>query len=186
MPIFQMYLALTSNPMITRKNNLNKQRVNNVMAPVQLNELEQQLKTSGAIVWHAGHQVAEQWIEDAEKSLSLKLPHSYKWWLRQFGDGMIDGSHIFTLAPPQFREDADCDLVYMHELNMTHGVADADKLYIFQPDTDECYYFDLTAYNQDTLEYPVMREDLAQETVDRFAESFAQFLQKQMAIFKSS
>lgn len=139
-------------------------------------QLEQKL-SSGAIRWHPGAGVMEEWITDAEREIGLPLPPSYRWWLKKYGNAEVGGAEILTLAPPEFRDDADTDIVYIHRLNAANPSYPEGRLYVFQPNTEETYYFD-TAHPSPDGEYPVMRDDYLGGESEVYAATFAEFLER--------
>lgn len=121
--------------------------------------------------------VKAEWIVAAEKRLAKKLPSSYKWWLINYGCGWIDEYPIYTLAPPEFSENADSDIVTANLTHRKNGVADQSRLYFYEPDGDERYFLDASREPIDG-EYPIMIESLAEGTTTEYATNFASFLQK--------
>ncbi|MEF3302530.1 SMI1/KNR4 family protein [Paenibacillus sp. GYB003] len=140
-------------------------------------ELSKKLAESARIGWYEGQAAEETWIEDAERELGLSLPASYKWWLRTYGNGQIDGSEIYSLAPPEFRDDADTDIVYMRRLDRASGLYPENRLYFYRPSPEEAFYFALDA-ESGAGELPVWREDRLGGDDEVFAASFAEFLDK--------
>ncbi|SFE69482.1 SMI1-KNR4 cell-wall [Paenibacillus algorifonticola] len=139
--------------------------------------LKNKLEHPSAIKWFAGRQVEEAWIAEAEAELGQQLPASYKWWLREYGNAQLSGSVIFTLVPPEFKDISDSDLLYNHRLNREHDWIPQGRLYIYVPDADEAYFFDMKAWDGQN-EGEVMREDYLGGDVEVYAQSFAQFLEK--------
>ena len=105
--------------------------------------------------------VEEAWIVAAEQALGHPLPSSYRWWLAHCGCGGFDGSPLYTLAPPEFCADADSDIVTMAAINLRNGLGAPGRLYFFEPDGDERYFFDLTRRDADG-DHPVVVEDLTE------------------------
>lgn len=142
--------------------------------------LAQKLESTTALKWYPGHGVDEDWIVEAEAELGFSLPPSYRWWLKNYGSAMLSGTEILTLAPPDMREYADTDILYIHRLNQ----ADEEwrkqyphRLDLFVPDEDELYYFD-TSTKDDQGEFPVMRYDLMNDLIEEYAPTFADFLER--------
>ncbi|OWA37304.1 hypothetical protein B9G55_04365 [Saccharibacillus sp. O16] len=125
--------------------------------------------------------VEPAWIAEAEAELGYRLPDSYIWWLQEFGSFTVSGSWIYTLVPPEHRDLADDDLLYNHRLNIAADWRPAGRLYIFTPDADEDFYFDVSAPITEAgvpVEYPVMRFDHLMGEAELYADSFAGFLEQ--------
>ncbi|WLA07622.1 SMI1/KNR4 family protein [Xanthomonas translucens] len=137
-----------------------------------------EIANSTSVIKH-GSPIDPAWIADAEKEIGFPLPDSYKWWLKEFGDTSIAGQDMLTLAPPEFREDADIDLVYTRKLDLVAGVKPSNRLYFFLPSLEESFAFDLASYDQG--EYPVIREDALGGGDQVYAQNFAEFMDKQRA-----
>ncbi|REK76785.1 SMI1/KNR4 family protein [Paenibacillus paeoniae] len=142
--------------------------------------LVEKLERTTSIKWFQGHGVEEGWITEAEAELGYSLPQSYLWWLRHYGNGRLDGGSILSLTPPEFRDIADDDILYIHRLNL----ADEDwveqfpgRLDLFVPDSDELYFFD-TSFVNDQQEFNVMRYDLMNGIIEVYAPTFAEFLEQ--------
>ncbi|WP_280174996.1 SMI1/KNR4 family protein [Paenibacillus uliginis] len=66
--------------------------------------------------WHQGHPVEEDWIVEAEAELGYSLPPSYRWWVKKYGNALLEGTEILKLAPRDLREYVDADILYIHRL----------------------------------------------------------------------
>ncbi|GHA70174.1 SMI1/KNR4 family protein [Cognatilysobacter bugurensis] len=140
-------------------------------------QLQEKISSTDVIRWHPGQEVEDEWIADAEQELGVRLPPSYKWWLKTFGSGAVGGSEILTLAPPEFRDDADADLVYIHRLNRANPNWPEGRIFILQTSPEEVFYFDLGDVSANG-EYAVFREDVFGAKPERYADSFSQFLER--------
>ncbi|MFK0524599.1 SMI1/KNR4 family protein [Paenibacillus illinoisensis] len=138
--------------------------------------LIEKLKHTEAIRWFPNHQVQESWIIEVEQELGFALPPSYRWWLLNYGQAMLSGTEILTVAPPEDREYADTDILYIYRLADEQAKQEG-KLELFIPDEDEYYYFD-TRTADDRGEYKVMRLDYFNGEPEVYADSFAEFLEK--------
>ncbi|XCY74260.1 SMI1/KNR4 family protein [Pseudomonas sp. CBR-F] len=49
-----------------------------------------------------GDGIADEWIYKAEARLGLKLPDSYKWWLKCYSGGEISGEEIYSIYEMDF------------------------------------------------------------------------------------
>ena len=119
------------------------------------------------------------WVEDVEKALGYKLPSSYRWWLLKYGSGFLGGDPIYTIAPPEFRDIADSDILHSHLLNTRNGMTAPDRLYFYEPDGDERFFFDMGRSLGDG-DNPVMVEDLSQNEIREYGGTFADFLKKEI------
>ena len=126
-------------------------------------------------------EVNPEWIDDAEQKLGFNLPPSYRWWLLKYGSGFLDNSPIYTLAPPEFRDSADSDLLYADKINKQNGLTSFGRLYFYEPDGDQRYFFDMTRKdeNQDN---PVMVEDLAEQDIYEYGGNFSDFLRREIEL----
>ena len=138
---------------------------------------------SGKIVGFApGQQVPEAWIARAEAALGIRFPPSYRWWLENYGAGMLGDQSIFTILQMNFDEACGPDIVYQQLNNAVNGTRGPNALVVFEPESsDEIYYFDVSS-PQGGGEYAVMREDLELGTIEQFAKSFDEFLLKQIQL----
>ena len=129
--------------------------------------------------------VEEAWIVAAEQALGHPLPPSYRWWLENCGCGGFDGYPIYTLAPPEFRADADSDIVTMAAINLRNGLSAPGRLYFFEPEGDERYFFDL-ARRDGEGDHPVVVEDLAEGELRDYVgvggNHFAGFLLRELQV----
>jgi hypothetical protein len=62
--------------------------------------------------------VRDEWIEYVENNLSFKLPDSYKWFLKKYEFLEVEHENIKIITPPEFREDADIDILYTYKNNL--------------------------------------------------------------------
>lgn len=140
-------------------------------------ELRKRIDSSSVLNQGRAGLVKAEWIADAEKKLAKRLPSSYKWWLLSCGCGWIDGYPICTIAPPDFSETADSDIVTANLTHRKDGIADQNRLYFYEPDGDERYFLDVS---QEPVgeEYPVMLESLTEGATTECATDFASFLAK--------
>jgi hypothetical protein len=119
------------------------------------------------------------WTADAEEALGFPLPESCRWWSAEYGCTSIARQDMLTLAPPEFRDDADQDLVYVRKLDVSSGARPLDRLCFFVPSLEESFAFDLARYDQG--EHPVIREDALGGGDHAYARSFAEFMERQRA-----
>ncbi|MCQ4085655.1 SMI1/KNR4 family protein [Saccharibacillus sp. JS10] len=125
--------------------------------------------------------IQTEWITEAEAELGYRLPDSYRWWLQHFGMLRIGGTEIFTLAPPEFKEMAHDDLIIQHRLDTEQDWVPEHRLYIFKPDADEEFYFDVSQPIRESdvpVEYPIMLFTPFGADEEIYADSFASFLER--------
>lgn len=142
--------------------------------------LTELLSKPSPIRWFPGHGAEESWIAEAEEELGFKLPPSYRWWLARYGGGSLGDGQILTLVAPEDREYTDWDLLYLHRLNLAEDwwvSRFPHRLDLFVPDSDELYYFDTSAPDEQG-EFPVMRYDLMNDLIEEYAPTFAGFLEQ--------
>jgi hypothetical protein len=142
--------------------------------------LAEKLKTTSALKWFPGRGAEESWIVEVEEELGFRLPPSYRWWLAHYGNARLNGGGILTIAPPEYRDEYDGDLLYIHRLNKAEEWLVSrfpHRLDVFVPDSDELYYFDTSARDAQG-EFPIMCYDLMNDLIDKYASTFAEFLER--------
>ncbi|OUS76243.1 hypothetical protein B1748_13350 [Paenibacillus sp. MY03] len=142
--------------------------------------LAEKLKTTSALKWFPGRGAEESWIVEVEEELGFRLPPSYRWWLAHYGNARLNGGEILTIAPPEYRDEYDGDLLYIHRLNKAEEWLVSrfpHRLDVFVPDSDELYYFDTSARDAQG-EFPIMCYDLMNDLIDTYASTFAEFLER--------
>ncbi len=133
---------------------------------------------------HTQNAASPEWIAEAEQELGYRLPDSYVWWLTHYGSLFFNRQDgVYSLAPPDFREDAIDDLLYNHRLDAEADWIPDGRLYIYRPDEDESYYWDVSAPVHEpgiAVEYPIMRVDMLDGSEDVYARSFAEFVEQML------
>jgi hypothetical protein len=119
-----------------------------------------------------GDGVTEEWIQRAEGRLKIKLPESYKWWLKNYSGGEVFGEEIFSIYGMDFDTVVGGDIVYMHELNMNKDVF-SDNMLVICESNDAVFYFDLSKPSEDD-EYPIYEF----HTKQLYARDFVEFLKR--------
>jgi antitoxin YobK len=72
----------------------------------------------------------------------LKLPDSYKWWLRYYSGGEISGEEIYSVYEMDFDSVRGGDIVYMSIVNGRNGLCGMERLFICDPPgAGESFYF---------------------------------------------
>jgi len=90
-----------------------------------------------------GEGTSDAWILKTEEELSIRLPESYKWWLKNFAGGEVALKEIFSI----YEQDPKLpggDIVYQHKLRNDDNVG---KLYIMSGGHHEAY-FELSSSNE--------------------------------------
>lgn len=119
-----------------------------------------------------GNGISDEWIVKAEERLNIKLPFSYKWWLRNYGGGEIYGNEIYSIYEMDFDTVVGGDIVYMHELNQKSNEYSENVLVICEME-DAVYCFDISEHT-DGDEYPIYEY----YTGELYADNFIEFLKK--------
>lgn len=125
-----------------------------------------------------GDGISEEWIEKAEKYLNMKLPNSYKWWLRNYSGGEIAGEEIFSIYEIDFSMAVGGDIVYMSIINEKNGLCGKEKLYISNPGKGESFYF--ITNKGESGEYPIYVYDQENDIEEEYASDFVGFLKKRI------
>lgn len=126
-----------------------------------------------------GHGTTDAWIAKAEERLGIRLPESYKWFLKTFGGGEIDGEEIYSIYEMKFEDAAGGDIVYIHLKNQEQGFHGPDKLVVCDNNGEELFYF--ATFQMDRQgEYPIYRIDRIESTEEFYADSFLSFLKKRI------
>lgn len=122
-----------------------------------------------------GFGVSDEWILKAENRLGVQLPPSYKYWLKNFGGGEINGDEIYSIYEIDFDKVVGGDIVYINELNRKNNITSINQLVIQENDQGEFYYFNLNEM-KDNGEYPVycFPGNL------KYADDFYRFLEKKI------
>ena len=130
-----------------------------------------------------GDGIADEWIYKAEARLGLKLPGSYKWWLKYYSGGEISGEEIYSIYEMDFDSVRGGDIVYMSIVNGRNGLCGKERLFICEPPgAGESFYF-ATDDGLNDGEYPVYRLDLSSQTSSLYAKNFIDFLEKRIVSF---
>ncbi len=99
-----------------------------------------------------GQGCSEEWIEKREGELRVKLPKSYKWWLRNYSGGEVSGMEIFSVY--ESSNPVGGDIGYISSVNQkNYGFNPDEKLYILQSGHHSAY-FDVVSSS--TGEYEVI------------------------------
>ncbi|MFP6833830.1 MAG: SMI1/KNR4 family protein [Porticoccaceae bacterium] len=124
-----------------------------------------------------GEGVSDFWIDKAEKHIGFLFPEQYKWWLRNFGGGEIEGEEIYSIYEMDFEEVSGGDIVNMSNINTLNNILPLGKVAICEPpNTGEIFYFDLFLPESDTV-YLLNKITSLNE---KYADDFLQFLEKRI------
>ncbi len=123
--------------------------------------------------------VQDAWLSQTEKDLGFPLPESYKQFLLAYEFlSFAAEATIKCIAPPEFRDEADADILYSYRINLKNGLLNKNQLAVLELD-DELYYFLVDADDRDHG-YPVYLRDYAQQEDSWFADNFTTFLEKKL------
>ena len=78
------------------------------------------------------------------------------------------------IAPPDFREYADIDILYTYKVNIENEILQENQVSILENE-EEIYYF-LVQDNIIDNEYSIYRKDFINNSDEFFAENFNEFL----------
>lgn len=127
--------------------------------------------------------VSDDWVDKAEKALSLKFPPSFVTYLRKFGGGMIGGEQVNGILGIDFEEACGPDIVYNTTVERREfGIPEA-FVCLVSNEGDEMFYLD-TSTVTDANENPVVRVLIEQvATPQQYAQNFAEFLLKRIEFY---
>jgi hypothetical protein len=131
-------------------------------------------KNSSKIKYGEKNIIKDEWIEYVENNLSFKLPNSYKWFLKKYEFLEIGYENIKIIAPPEFQEDADIDILYTYKNNLENRILSSDKISIMEND-DEIYYF-LIENGIENNEYKIHLIDHISQSESFYANNFIDFI----------
>lgn len=131
-----------------------------------------------------GHGCSEDWIIKAETRLGVSLAPSYVWWLKNYGGGTVDGQEVFSIYEKDFDTVSGCDVVHMAEINWSKFPEEKNRLYIFEPGSDESYYFLITEKDANG-EHPIYRYDYIDNRSELYTKTFADFLYEIISYYES-
>lgn len=117
----------------------------------------------------------DDWIESAQIKLGVTFPPSYRWWLKNYKGGEIDGDEVFSVYDPLFADIPGGDIVYMNKLSQKGGFSTPAQLVIQTNDQGEDFYIDLRQIDEHG-ESPVFVNPGAR----RYADNFLQFLTRKL------
>ncbi len=127
--------------------------------------------------------VEQEWIDYTEQQLNFSLPYSYKWLLINYEYlEFIGYGELKTVAPPEFRDSADSDILYSYKNNIENGILEENQLALMEVD-DEFYYF-LIEPDMNDNEYKVYKRDYSEEEDILFADNFVGFIEKMVEMIK--
>lgn len=113
------------------------------------------------------------WIDAAEKALSVTFPASYKWFLNNYGGGDICGEEIYNIYCLPFDEAVGGDIVYQNTIandNLKNG-----RVVVSNTDFGEEFFFDA---NEMEKIYVSLGEN-----VQPYADNFIEYLKKRLLAY---
>ena len=113
---------------------------------------------------------SDAWIEQREFEAGFQFPISYKWWLRNYGGGEINGEEIFSVYELPLEQVKGGDAVAMSRRS---GALDEGRLLLCWPNPGEQYYFRLDDSSPESRVFWRSEVDAEEE---QYAETFADFL----------
>ena len=137
-----------------------------------IDELKKKIaSTDGVDFGPFGEGISDEWITKAEERLHFIFPDTYKWWLKNYMGGEINGEEIFSIYGLDFDSVVGGDIVYINELNREEGFSNSDQLVICEGE-DGMFYFQ----KQESLtnELAVFRDG------EYYASNFIEFLIKRI------
>ena len=137
-----------------------------------IDELKKKIaSTDGVDFGPFGEGISDEWITKAEERLHFIFPDTYKWWLKNYMGGEINGEEIFSIYGLDFDSVVGGDIVYINELNREEGFSNSDQLVICEGE-DGMFYFQ----KQESLtnELEVFRDG------EYYASDFIEFLIKRI------
>ena len=106
-----------------------------------IDELKKKIaSTDGVDFGPFGEGISDEWITKAEERLHFIFPDTYKWWLKNYMGGEINGEEIFSIYGLDFDRVVGGDIVYINELNREEGFSNSDQLVICEGE-DGMFYF---------------------------------------------
>ena len=139
-----------------------------------IDELKKKIaSTDGVDFGPFGEGISDEWITKAEERLHFIFPDTYKWWLKNYMGGEINGEEIFSIYGLDFDSVVGGDIVYINELNREEGFSNSDQLVICEGE-DGMFYFQ----KQESLtnELAVFRDG------EYYASNFIEFLLKRINV----
>lgn len=118
---------------------------------------------------------SEERIDKTEARLGVPLPESYKWFLRHYGGGEVNGDEISSIYQNDDESLPSGDLVYQYLINRRSGYIESHQIPLMSTDFGEFFFLGASVKREEN-EYPVYikRGDNAQ----LFAGHFIEFLTK--------
>ncbi len=128
-----------------------------------------------------GDGISDLLIQKAEKRLGVKFPPSYRWWLKNYSGGEINGEEIFSIYESDLDENPipSGGIVYRNELDQKNGMSSVNQLIIQTNDQAQTYYFDLLQVDKDG-ESPIYVGREVPLIGLKYANNFLEFLQKKI------
>ena len=113
------------------------------------------------------------WIDAAEKTLSVTFPASYKWFLNNYGGGDICGEEIYSIYCLPFDEAVGGDIVYQNTIandNLKKG-----RVVVSNTDFGEEFFFDANEMEKIYISLG--------ENIQPYADNFIEYLKKRLLAY---
>ena len=118
--------------------------------------------------------VQDSWIMEEEEQLGFPFPKTYKEFIKKYEFIELGYDIMKIIAPPDFREYADIDILYTYKVNIENEILQENQVSILENE-EEIYYF-LVQDNIIDNEYSIYRKDFINNSDEFFAENFNEFL----------
>lgn len=136
------------------------------------------IEEKGVAFGRFGDGVSEEAIAGAETDLGLRLPPSYRWWLRNYGGGQIGGDIVYGIDE---ESDGRADIRELVKSDGERSLQSCRQLTICIGN-EESFCVDLSCLD-DEGESPVLWVDGDSGGAYPYASSFAAFLERRIREF---
>lgn len=113
------------------------------------------------------------WINAAEKALSVNFPADYKWFLNNYGGGDICGEEIYSIYCLPFNEAVGGDIVYQNTI--ANNNLEKGKVVLSNTDFGEEFFFDTNGMEKIYVSIGCNRQ--------LYANNFLEYLQKRLCSY---
>nr|WP_279546112.1 SMI1/KNR4 family protein [Pseudoteredinibacter isoporae] len=116
-------------------------------------------------------------IEQAERSLGVNFPPSYRWWLQRYGGGQIRSDIIYGLDDEEIGKP---DILELDKQNKADGLPCLlSSRLMFAISNDEEFYLDLSTVNSEN-ESPVYIHAYEEGEFRKYSDSFLGYIEKRI------
>lgn len=141
-------------------------------------KLEELIIKSSNVETGNANVVQQEWIKSEEQLLGFALPKSYAWALQRFEFIKIKNQALKEIAPPEYREDADSDILYSYKVNIENNILNPKQIALLELE-DELYYFQINEEIKD-YEYPIYLRDYYNNEENLYANNFSEFIENKI------